>query len=210
MNIIAILFDMDGVLIDAKEWHYEALNLALNHFGYNINKESHLSTFDGLPTKEKLKMLSKVSGLPVGLHDLINTLKQKYTIQISMMKCAPIFHHKYALSRLKSEGYKLAVCSNSVKNSVITMMSSADLMQYLEFVISNEDVEISKPNPEMYNLAVSKLNLSPKECLILEDNEHGIKAAMASGCNLLKIGSPEDVTYNSILKRIKSIELQGI
>jgi HAD superfamily hydrolase (TIGR01509 family) len=126
------------------------------------------------------------------------------------MKCAPIFHHKYALSRLKSEGYKLAVCSNSVKNSVITMMSSADLMQYLEFVISNEDVEISKPNPEMYNLAVSKLNLSPKECLILEDNEHGIKAAMASGCNLLKIGSPEDVTYNSILKRIKSIELQGI
>jgi beta-phosphoglucomutase-like phosphatase (HAD superfamily) len=85
MNIKAILFDMDGVLIDAKEWHYEALNLALNHFGYNINKESHLSTFDGLPTKEKLKMLSKVSGLPVGLHDLINTLKQKYTIQISMM-----------------------------------------------------------------------------------------------------------------------------
>ena len=54
--IKAIIFDMDGVLIDAKEWHYEALNNALQLFGYKISREDHLATFDGLPTREKLRL----------------------------------------------------------------------------------------------------------------------------------------------------------
>ena len=64
MIIKAILFDMDGVLIDAREWHYDALNQALNHFGFHISLESHLSTFDGLPTRKKLEILSKSVNLP--------------------------------------------------------------------------------------------------------------------------------------------------
>ena len=83
MTIKAILFDMDGVLIDAKEWHYEALNKALSHFGFLINRDAHLTTYDGLPTKNKLEKLSEAQGLPKGLHEHINKLKQKYTIQYS-------------------------------------------------------------------------------------------------------------------------------
>ena len=83
MTIKAILFDMDGVLIDAKEWHYEALNKALSHFGFIINRDAHLTTYDGLPTKSKLEKLSEAQGLPEGLHEHINKLKQKYTIQYS-------------------------------------------------------------------------------------------------------------------------------
>ena len=74
--IKAILFDMDGVLIDARSWHYEALNLALGHFGYKISLESHLLTFDGLPTKDKLEILSKTIDLPRGLHEIVSSLKQ--------------------------------------------------------------------------------------------------------------------------------------
>ena len=59
MDVKAILFDMDGVLIDAKEWHYEALNRALKLFGFEISKFEHIHTFDGLSTKDKLKLLSK-------------------------------------------------------------------------------------------------------------------------------------------------------
>ena len=73
--IKAVLFDMDGVLIDAKDWHYEALNRALEHFGFAISRESHLSTFDGLPTRAKLQMLTKARGLPERLHEFINSLK---------------------------------------------------------------------------------------------------------------------------------------
>lgn len=64
MNIKAIFFDMDGVLIDAKEWHYEALNRALELFGMPISQVDHLTTFDGLPTRKKLEMLTLGRGLP--------------------------------------------------------------------------------------------------------------------------------------------------
>lgn len=204
--IKAILFDMDGVLINAKDWHYDALNRALNHFGYTISRESHLSTFDGLPTRQKLRMLTSSKNLPEGLHGFLNALKQSYTLEISYQRCKPVFNHQYALSRLKSEGYKLAVCSNSVRQSIETMMSLSALEPYLDLIVSNEDVEKGKPNPEMYLKAMENLDSNPDECLILEDNEHGILAANASGGHLLRIGVPDDVTYKAIKTRINQIE----
>jgi HAD superfamily hydrolase (TIGR01509 family) len=204
--IKAILFDMDGVLIDAKDWHYEALNRALGHFGYTISRESHLSTFDGLPTRQKLRMLSSSRGLPEALHDFLNALKQAYTLEISYQRCKPVFNHQYALSRLKKDGYKLAVCSNSVRQSIEAMMRLSSLSTYLDLIVSNQDVEKGKPDPEMYLKAMQSLNVEPNECLILEDNEHGIQAAVASGGHLLKIGVPDDVTYQAITTLISEVE----
>lgn len=204
--IKAVLFDMDGVLIEAKDWHYDALNRALEHFGYTISRESHLSTFDGLPTRQKLKMLSQSRGLSEGLHEFLNALKQSYTLEISSMRCKPVFNHQYALSRLKQDGYKMAVCSNSVRQSVHEMMRLSSLTEYLDQLISNEDVSKGKPDPEMYTKAMNTFGLKPEECLILEDNDHGIQAAIASGGHLMKIGVPDDVTYHAIKARIAEIE----
>lgn len=204
--IKAVLFDMDGVLIDAKDWHYEALNRALGHFGFTISRESHLSTFDGLPTRQKLKVLSKARGLPEHLHEFLNDLKQAYTLEISHQHCKPVFNHQYALSRLKSDGYKIAVCSNSVRQTVEAMMRLSALEPCLDEMISNEDVAKGKPDPEMYLKAMSGFSVKPNECLILEDNEHGIEAALASGGHLLRVGVPSDVTYQSIKARIAEIE----
>jgi phosphoglycolate phosphatase-like HAD superfamily hydrolase len=125
-QIKAVVFDMDGVLIDAKEWHYEALNKALALFGFAISRQEHLSTYDGLPTRKKLEMLSVEKDLPAGLHEFINHMKQIYTLQIANMKCSPQFIHEYALSRLKADGYRLGVASNSVKDSVELMMKKSD------------------------------------------------------------------------------------
>ena len=196
---------MDGVLIDAREWHYDALNQALAHFGYHISLESHLSTFDGLTTRKKLEILSASLGLPKSLHGLINQLKQKYTIQKSHLYCKPRFNHRNALSSL-SKSLKIAVCSNSIKATIDTLMDLASLKSYLDLVISNEDVEHSKPNPEMYLKAMDTLSLAPSECLIVEDNDHGVKAAIASGGHLLRVGSPDDVTLERIKLRIQEIE----
>jgi beta-phosphoglucomutase-like phosphatase (HAD superfamily) len=82
VTVEAIVFDMDGVLIDAREWHYEALNRALGLFGFAISRSDHLSVYDGLPTKRKLQMLSIERGLPSALHEFLNDLKQQYTIVI--------------------------------------------------------------------------------------------------------------------------------
>jgi beta-phosphoglucomutase len=206
MKIKAIIFDMDGVLIDAREWHYETLNKALNLFGAQISRYDHLVTFDGLPTRKKLEMLSMEGGFPRGLHDFVNELKQQYTMEVVYTKCKPVFQQQYALSRLKSDGYKLAVCSNSIRKSVEIMMEKSSLIEYLDFFLSNQDVKNGKPDPEMYILAMKKLNLVPDECLIVEDNEHGVRAALASGAHVLKVESPEDVYYQNIRSRIAEIE----
>ncbi len=206
MKIKAVIFDMDGVLIDAKDWHYEALNKSLRLFGLEISRYDHLVTFDGLPTKAKLKMLSLESNLPESLHDFINEMKQIYTMEIVYAKCKPTFYHQYALSNLKQEGYKLAVGSNSIKNTIQVMMEKSGLMEYLEFFLSNQDVDKGKPDPEMYNKAIQMLGLHPEECLIVEDNPNGLKAAYASGAHVLKVDQIEDVNYFNIKNRIKEIE----
>ena len=205
MTIKAILFDMDGVLIDAREWHFRALNKALGHFGYNITLESHLSTFDGLPTNKKLEILSRSLGLPKSLHEIINQLKQKYTIRESHLHCNPKFNHLNALFNLTKK-FKIAVCSNSIKKTIDTLMELSQLNIYLDLIISNEDVKAPKPDPEMYLLAMKKFNLNPNECLIIEDNDHGVQAALASGAHLLKVSKPDDVSLERIHNKICDIE----
>lgn len=205
-KIKAVIFDMDGVLIEAKDWHYEALNKALGLFGMEISRYDHLVTYDGLPTKKKLEMLSTERGLPVELHDFINDMKQQYTLEIVYAQCKPRFFHEYALSRLKQEGYKLAVASNSIRKTVQIMMEQSALMGYLDFYLSNQDVTVGKPDPEIYSKAIRQLGLTPQECLVVEDNEKGIQAAKASGAWLMEVDEVEEVNYQNIMSHIARIE----
>ena len=206
MKIKAVLFDMDGVLIEAKDWHYEALNQALQLFGYEINRFEHLTSYDGLPTSMKLKKLTLEKGLPNQLHEFINEMKQQYTVSMIQNLCRPRFNHEYALSKLKSEGYRLAVGSNSIRMTIKMMMDYAKLTDYLEFMLSKKYVKNAKPDPEIYLTAMSKMGLSPSECLVVEDNENGIKAAKASGAHLLVVKTVDEVTYDNIKNRILEIE----
>ncbi len=204
--IKAILFDMDGVLIEAKEWHYEALNRALKLFGYEISRYDHLITYDGLPTRRKLEMLSAEHSLPRELHEFINEMKQRYTMELVHTHCKPRFVHEYALSSLKKRGYGLAVASNSIRNTVEVMMSYACLDQYLDLMLSNEDVEHANPHPDIYQKAMRHFGLEPQQCLIVEDNEKGIAAAQASGAHYMVVKDVADVNLDNIDRHIRLAE----
>jgi beta-phosphoglucomutase len=208
-QIKAVIFDMDGVLIDAKDWHYEALNRALELFGYTINRYDHLTTFDGLPTRRKLEILSREKSLPVSMHTFLNELKQIYTLELVHAHCKPIFQHEYALSHLKAMGYKLAVASNSIRNTIEIMMEKSNLRPYLDAIVSNQDVAIGKPDPEIYDKTIALLGVTPRECLVLEDNENGIRAARAAGTNLMTINTVFDVTLDNILNQIQHLEVEA-
>lgn len=205
-KIKAVVFDMDGVLVDAKAWHYEALNRALNLFGFNISRYDHLVTFDGLPTRKKLEMLTKEQRLPPSLHGFLNELKQIYTMELIHARCKPRFQHEYALAHLKAAGYKLAVASNSVRNTIDVMMQKSNLRSYLDVLVSNQDVQRGKPDPEMYQIALSRLAVRPDEALVVEDNEHGIAAAKAAGTHLMVVKEVTDVTYDNINRHIARAE----
>ena len=207
--IKGIIFDMDGVLIEAKNWHYDALNKALKLFGFEISQFDHLTTYDGLPTRRKLEMLSIERGLPVKLHAFINEMKQAYTMEIVHTQCKPRFVHEYALSKLKAMDYKLGLASNSVKTTIEVMMQKAKLTQYLDVQLSAEDVTNGKPDPEIYIKAMEHLGIKPSECLILEDNENGILAARASGAHVLVVKEVDDANIENILNMIQRINVEA-
>lgn len=203
--IKAVIFDLDGVLIDARDWHYQALNRALLLFGLEIPRDDHIVSYDGLPTKKKLEMLTIERGLPSSLHSFINRMKQVYTMELIYSQCKPLFYHQYALSRLKKEGIKMAVCSNSIRETLDLMLTRADLQRFFEFTLSNQDVKTPKPDPEIYTKAIERIGLPPDQCMIVEDNQNGIKAAKASGAHLLQVRSPSDVNEATLFNRLKEL-----
>lgn len=205
-KIEAILFDLDGVLVDATEWHYEALNRALALFGFSISRYEHLSTYNGLPTRKKLEMLSIEKGLPKALHNLINRAKQAYTREEILTQCRPVFEKEYMLSRLKREGYSLAVCSNSISDSINLMLRHGGIYDYFSFFISNEDVVRPKPDPEIYLEAMKRMGIGPQETVIIEDAPHGVEAAMRSGAHVCRVAGFEEVDYWRVKSFINSIE----
>ncbi len=206
MSVAAILFDMDGVLIDAKDWHYEALNKALSLFGMPISRFDHVTTFDGLPTRKKLEMLSLEHDLPRELHGFINEMKQIYTMEIVHRACKPQFTHEIALATLRRRGYRIAVCSNSVRGSVEAMLGRAGLDAYVDLMVSNEDVAQGKPHPEMYLKAMAAFGLPPERCLIVEDNENGIRAARASGGHLMIVRDVLDTNLANIEAHLARVD----
>ena len=146
-----VIFDLDGVLIDSREMHYESLNRALGNvsWDYVISREEHLSLYDGLPTSRKLAMLTEKKGLPVDKHQKIWEDKQKETLELFSD-----LEHDYELmhyfQQLKQRGYQVAVASNSIRNTVKLVLLRLGVLEFIDYYVSNEDVTRNKPFPEMY------------------------------------------------------------
>jgi HAD superfamily hydrolase (TIGR01509 family) len=85
-------------------------------------------------------------------------------------------------------------------------MNKTALIHYFDLILSNQDIKNPKPDPEIYNKCISMLGLLPEECLIVEDNENGIKAAISSGANLFIVKGVNDVSLLNLTKRIEEIE----
>jgi HAD superfamily hydrolase (TIGR01509 family) len=198
INIQAILFDLDGVLVDACDWHYEALNASLVSFGKPpIGREEHETTFNGLPTKIKLEML----GISAAEADQINRQKQKHTIDI-IQSSAKIMPEKIELlSYLRDKGIKTACVTNSIRETTEAMLSVTGQIHLFDLIVTNEDVQKNKPYPDCYNYAIATLGTDPLQCLCVEDSPKGIEAATASlAGHLWVVGDPSKVTLQNYLK----------
>ncbi len=199
----AILFDLDGVLVDMPKGHYEALNRALRLFGAEIGEDEHVNVFNGLPTRKKIERLEELGRLPAGLKEFINGIKQNYTKEIIPKYCPPNYSKIILLKSLKSRGYKLACCSNSIKETLNMMLVSAGLINFFDLIIGNDEVKNPKPDPEIYLTAFERFALDPVECIIVEDSPHGLAAARASGARVLAVRGCDDVNISLFDNLIK-------
>lgn len=202
-----IIFDLDGVLVEAKTIHFDALNEALGQ-QYRINWSEHLSKYDGLKTKQKLEMLTKEKSLPRELHEKVWEEKQQITLhKLNSLQNSPEI--EYCIKQLASDGYKLAVCSNSIKKTVNTVLSKLNIIQYFDFILSNEDVISSKPHPEIYWRAMVDAKMQPDETLIIEDSPYGLLAASRSSAHVMRVSSPKDINYANIANHINKSKMQS-
>jgi HAD superfamily hydrolase (TIGR01509 family) len=201
-----IIFDLDGVLIEAKEIHYHTLNQAILNVtenpNYIIGWDEHLSTYDGLKTNEKLEMLTARKNLPLSTHKDIWKTKQELTLQ-EISKIPQNVRLQELMGILRSRGYKIACCSNSIRRSVLTMLARLGLIEYMDLIISNEDVKNSKPHPEMYWNAMSTMGVLPEETLIVEDSPPGLLAASRSRAAVLRVNNPSDLTIEKVLDKLR-------
>lgn len=198
----AIFFDLDGVLVNMPDAHYEALNKSLRLFGAEINWGEHSTVYNGLPTRKKIERLEEEGRLPLGLKEFINQIKQNYTKELIPKYCTPDYAKIILLRHLKDRGYKLGCCSNSIRETLILMLKSAHLFDYFDLILGNDEVKNPKPHPEIYLTAFKRLNVGPHESIIVEDAPHGVAAAKSSGGRVITVRGCEDVNlalFDSIL-----------
>jgi HAD superfamily hydrolase (TIGR01509 family) len=201
-----IIFDLDGVLVESKDWHYTALNSALLSIDpkYVISYDEHLCTYDGLTTTKKLELLSINKGLDKIHFNKIWKDKQYSTFNI-LRQIEVNSHLINIFLTLKQKNIKIAVATNSIRESVKLCLLKLGILEYVDYYISNEDVTKPKPFPEMYWRCMTALNVIPKNTIIVEDSHIGRKGALDSGANLLAIENPEDLSLAKIEMKINEI-----
>ncbi len=206
-----VIFDLDGVLIDSRDMHYDALNRALAKVDekYVITREEHLSVFDGLPTTRKLELLTEKKGLPVVEYDTIWQDKQTATLDI-FSELKPDYELMHYFQQLKEKGYSIAVASNSVRNTVKLVLLRLGLLEFVHYHLSNEDVFRSKPFPEMYWRCMIACNALPKDTVIFEDSHIGRQGALDSGSHLIAIEDRPDLTQSKIDKVFEIFETKKV
>ena len=201
--IKAILYDLDGVLVNACEWHYESLNRALKDIcGITISREDHEKLYNGLPTKSKLSLMVERGLVNADLVEDIWKAKQLHT-EKTIDDLAVIDSDKIEIHKLtRMMGIDSVCVTNSIRKTANLMLKNTGQINFLSSVISNEDVVSPKPNPEGYIKAMRLLNVSPDEVIIVEDSDVGYSAAQAAGGNIIRVKNPDDVTIENICRGI--------
>jgi len=200
-----VIFDLDGVLVEAKNIHFESLNRALGQ-DFEISWQDHLSVYDGLKTSQKLNMLTQRSGLPADSHKEVWDKKQKFTLEaLSNLQQDEVLID--LMKFLSLSGFRIAVCSNSIRKTVLTVLAKLGIIEFMDLILSNEDVKNSKPHPEMYWKAISMMSSLPEETLIIEDSPYGLLAASRSKSHVMRVSKPSEVNIQNIQKKLESIKM---
>lgn len=185
-SVKAVLFDLDGTLVDCTEWHFEALNKALKEVEmFEIGREDHLTIYNGLPTEKKLRLLVENNKISNKNLETIRVLKRKYTSEILQNSSWDRSNLYPLLTYIRQEGYKLGVVTNSIRAFTEELLQKLQILNLFDTIVTNQDVKYPKPSPDPYCIAVKNFSLLPEECLALEDNEKGVTSALEAGCKCI-------------------------
>ncbi len=203
MSIKLVIFDLDGVLVDACEWHRVALNEALKEVcNYEISLEDHYTVFNGIPTKKKLLVLTELGVLTKDMHEKVYDRKQAKTLEIIKSYACERQEKINLINSLKSRGLTVACFTNSIRMTAELMLEKTGILNLFDYILTNEDVSFPKPDPEGYIKTMNKYGVTPSETLVVEDSPKGKQAAYDSSAHVLEVENPDDVNEATVIQKL--------
>ncbi len=210
--IEAVIFDMDGVLVDSEPHHVTIEKQQFRMNGISISDEEH-QKFMGTSSENMWTEIANRYQLEQPVEELISQHSVesiRYFTELSEIPVMPGLID--LLENLKAKNYPLAVASSSVPEIIDLILRKTGLRKYFQVVVSGQEVGQSKPEPDVFLLAALKLGVKPKNCLVIEDSYNGIKAAQAAEMSCVAYQSPgvDPTTQKEADAIVKSFDQLGM
>lgn len=191
-NIKACLFDLDGVIVDTAKYHYLAWKRLANELGFEFTEEDN-ERLKGVSRMKSLEILLEIGGLALDetSKEALAAKKNTWYVEyISKMNSSEILPGILDfLSSLKKNGIKTAL--GSVSKNAMTILTNIGIVNYFDAIIDGTKISNAKPHPEVFLKGAAELKVDPKDCVVFEDAQAGIEAAINAGMYSIGVGSPE-------------------
>jgi beta-phosphoglucomutase family hydrolase len=189
----AVIFDMDGVLIDSQPLHYAADVAVLRNAGYMATTEC-VAECAGMATLERFRKYRTRFNLTFNMKEILDEQKQilmrNFEKALNSKRLTAIDGIPELLAYIGDKHIKIALASSSSNALIELVVGKTGIRHYFSVMVSGEDVRVSKPAPDVFIFAAEKLGISPKHCLVIEDSANGIRAAKNAGMRCVAYLNP--------------------
>ena len=201
--IKAVIFDLDGLLIDSEIISYKIYKEILQQFGHNFSIEEYVQNFSGKTEVKNVTNLIDTYNLPWTIDEGLDTVLKignKLLEQGVDLKSGA----KELLRYLKNKGFKIAIASSSTKDRALNILKQHNLIEYFDEFVFGHEVKNGKPNPDIFIKACEKISENPEGCLVLEDSEAGIQSAYSANIPVICIPDMKmpDKSYLDMTKAV--------
>jgi HAD superfamily hydrolase (TIGR01509 family) len=205
MTLQAIIFDMDGVLVDSEPVHFEAMRLLMQEHGILFTHADD-QNFYGCTDREVFRQLRRQFGLPMHEHDLAEAWIAR-VVELLPQRIVPLPGVPDVLDRLRGAGIRLALASSSSPPIIRTTIAGLGLQEAFEAMVSGRDVAQGKPAPDIFLEAARQIGVAPSACLVVEDSYNGLRAALAAGipCVVIPCGATTHQDFTGATARLGSL-----
>jgi HAD superfamily hydrolase (TIGR01509 family) len=190
----AVIFDMDGVLLDSEPLHLRALNEVLAPLGYQATAAENQEFF-GLTSEECWRVIMRRYALPGQLDDYLVQYDEA-VLHALRQPIAPTPGVPALIASLRGQGFGLALASASKRAWVDATLSALGLADAFDLVLSGDDVARGKPSPDLFLLAARRLGVAPDRCIVIEDSPNGLIAAKRAAMVAIALRTPSNMNLS--------------
>lgn len=202
----AVLWDMDGTLLDSADHHWATWSDAFRAEGFDLTRERFDATFgrrnddwlrDYLGATATLEAIARVS----------NAKEELYRTVVRTQGVAPLPGVRHWLVELKEQGWRQVVASSAPKLNIAAVLEALDMVDYFDAIVASEDVARGKPEPDVFLMAADRVGVPPARCVVVEDAPAGIEAAHRAGMRALGVGrSYSVITAERVVATLDELE----